>query len=223
VNERLAKHYGVPHVYGSRFRRIALEPDTWRGGLLRQGSVLTVSSYPTRTSVVLRGKYLLENVLNAPPPPPPPDVPSLNEEAVGTARTLRQQMEQHRADAVCASCHSKMDVLGFGLENYDAIGRWRTQDGKFPVDSSGAFPNGKTFNGPAEMKELLKDSMPDFTRCLTEKMLTYALGRGVEVYDRRTVQDLVKQTSQDEYRIQALILGIVHSAPFQQRRGEAAK
>jgi hypothetical protein len=170
--------------------------------------------------VVLRGKYLLENVLNAPPPPPPADVPSLNEEAVGVAQSLRQQMETHRADPVCASCHSKMDVLGFGLENYDATGKWRTQDGKFPVDPSGAFPNGKSFAGPAEMKSLLKDNMPEFTRCLAEKMLTYALGRGVEAYDRLSVQDLVRQTAAQDYQLQALMVGIVHSAPFQQRRGE---
>ena len=157
--------------------------------------MLTVSSYAARTSVVLRGKYLLENVLNAPPPPPPPDVPSLNEEASERRCRCAQQMEKHRADAVCARCHARMDVLGFGLENYDAIGRWRTQDGKFPVDASGAFPNGKTFTGPAEMKQLLKDKLPEFARCLAEKMLTYSLGRGVESYDRRAVQDLVRQTA----------------------------
>jgi hypothetical protein len=218
LNEQLAKHYGIEGVTGPDFRRLDLTTDQ-RSGVFTQASVLSVSSYPTRTSIVLRGKYLLENVLNAPPPPPPP-VPSLSEEAVGTASSLRQQMEQHRADALCASCHSKMDVLGFGLENYDAIGRWRTQDGKFPVDPSGAFPNGKTFNGPAEMKTLLKESMPEFVRCLAEKMLTYALGRGVEAYDRRTVQALVKQTSEQNYRMQPLIFGIVHSAPFQQRRAE---
>jgi hypothetical protein len=221
LNEQLAKHYGIDGVTGPDFRRVELTGDQ-RSGILTQASVLTVSSYPTRTSVVLRGKYLLENILNAPPPPPPPDVPLLNEDAVGKAQSLRQQMEQHRSDALCASCHSKMDVLGFGLENYDAIGRWRAQDGKFPVDASGSFPNGKSFNGPAEMKVLLKDSMPEFTRCVSEKMLTYALGRGIEAFDRRTVQDVVKQTTQQDYRMQALILAIVHSAPFQQRRGEVS-
>jgi hypothetical protein len=170
--------------------------------------------------VVLRGKYMLENVLNAPPPPPPPDVPRLNEETVGVAKSLRQQMEQHRADALCASCHSKMDVLGFGLENYDAIGRWRTTDGKFPIDSTGSFPNGKTFNGPAEMKALLHDNMPEFVRALAEKMLTYALGRGAESYDRPVIDDLVKQTAAGDNRLQPLILAIVHSLPFEQRRGD---
>ena len=222
INEMLAKHYGIEGVTGTDFRRVDLKTEQ-RSGVLTQGSVLTVSSYPSRTSVVLRGKYLLENILGAPPPPPPPDVPRLNEETVGIAKSLRQQMEQHRSDPVCASCHSRMDVLGFGLENYDAIGRWRTQDGKFPVDPGGSFPNGKSFSTPAEMKALLHDNMPEFTRCLTEKLLTYALGRGVEAFDRRTVQDLVKQTAASEYRFQSLVTAIVHSAPFQQRRGENPK
>ncbi|MDQ1469811.1 MAG: hypothetical protein QOJ99_1291 [Bryobacterales bacterium] len=222
VNEMLAKHYGIEGVTGTEFRRVDLNTDQ-RSGVFTQGSVLTVSSYPTRTSVVLRGKYLLENILGAPPPPPPPDVPRLNEETVGVAKSLRQQMEQHRADAACASCHSRMDVLGFGLENYDAIGRWRTQDGKFPVDPGGAFPNGKSFSTPAEMKALLHDNMPEFTRCLTEKLLTYALGRGVESSDRRTVQDLLTQTAAHDYRFQSLVTAIIHSAPFQQRRGEKSR
>jgi mono/diheme cytochrome c family protein len=219
VNELLAKHYGIPGITGPEFRKIDLTTDQ-RSGVFTHGSVLTVSSYPTRTSVVLRGKYLLENLLNAPPPAPPPDVPALNEQTVGVAQTLRRQMEQHRSDPTCASCHSRMDPLGFGLENYDAIGRWRTQDGKFPVDSSGAFPNGKEFSNPASMKTLLRDNMPEFTRCIAEKMLTYALGRGIEPYDRGTVRELVSQTTGQQYRIQSLILAIIHSAPFQQRRGE---
>ena len=216
LNDQLAKHYGIEGVEGHEFRRVELATDQ-RSGVFTQAGVLTVSSYPTRTSVVLRGKYLLENVLNAPPPPPPADVPALDEASVGVNKSGRQLMEAHRANAVCASCHARMDPLGFGLENYDAIGRWRTQDGKFPVDSSGEFPNGKTFHGPAEMKTLLKDNMTEFTRCLAEKMLTYSLGRGVEPYDRRTVQDLVRQTAAREYNLQALVLAIVHSAPFQQR------
>ncbi len=222
LNDRLAKFYGIEGVAGPEFRRVELSDKdaAQRSGVFTQASVLTVSSYPTRTSVVLRGKYMLETVLNSPPPPPPPDVPRLNEETVGVAKSLRQQMEQHRADALCASCHSKMDVLGFGLENYDAIGRWRTTDGKFPIDSSGNFPNGKTFNGPAEMKALLHDNMPEFVRCLAEKMLTYGLGRGTESYDRPVIDDLVRQTAADGNRLQPLILGIVHSLPFQQRRGE---
>jgi hypothetical protein len=169
---------------------------------------------------VLRGKYILDNVLNAPPPPPPPDVPILDETAVGVARSLRAQMEQHRSNPVCTSCHVKMDPLGFSLENYDAIGRWRTQDGSFPIDARGSFPNGKTFSGPAEMKALLKDSLPDFASSLAEKMLTYSLGRGLESFDKPTVRSLAARTAADGYRIQALIFGIVESAPFQQRRGE---
>lgn len=222
LNELLAKHYGIEGVTGPDFRRVELTGDQ-RSGVFTQGSVLTVSAYPTRTSVVLRGKYLLENVLNAPPPPPPPDVPALNEASVGVAMSLRQQMETHRADPLCASCHSKMDPLGFALENYDAIGRWRTEDGKFPVDASGKFPNGKEFKTPAEMKSLLKENMPEFARCVAEKMLTYALGRGVESFDRLTVQDLVRQTAQHDYKMQSLILGIVHSVPFRERRGEQPK
>ncbi len=223
LNGQLAKFYGIEGVTGTDFRRVDLTADqtAQRSGVFTQASVLTVSSYPTRTSVVLRGKYMLETVLNAPPPPPPPDVPRLNEETVGVAKSLRQQMETHRADALCASCHSRMDVLGFGLENYDAIGRWRTTDGKFPIDSTGAFPSGKTFNGPAEMKVLLHDNMPEFVRCLAEKMLTYALGRGVESYDRPVVEDLVRQTAAADNKLQPLILGIVHSMPFQQRHTPA--
>ncbi len=220
LNETLAKYYGVEGVTGPEFRRVELKTDQ-RSGVLTQASVLTVTSYPNRTSVVLRGKYLLENVFGTPPPPPPPDVPKLDEATVGVAKSLRAQMEQHRSDAVCASCHSKMDVLGFGMENYDAIGRWRTTDGKFPVDSSGSFPNGKSFTGPAEMKTLLRDNIAEFTHTLADKMFMYALGRGVETFDRRTVKDIVKETAAQDYKFQALILAVTHSPAFQQRRGEA--
>ena len=222
LNETLAKHYGIENVSGPEFRRVDLTSDQ-RSGVLTQASVLTVSSYPSRTSPVLRGKYLLENILGAPPPPPPADVPALDEAAVGASKSIRQSMEQHRANPVCASCHSRMDVLGFGLENYNAIGQWRTQDGKFPVDASGTFPNGRAFATPAEMKALLAANLPEFTRCLTEKMLTYALGRGVEKYDRLAVRQIVQQTAADGYRFQTLISSIVHSVPFQMRRGEILK
>lgn len=222
LNELLAKHYGIEGVTGPEFRRVELTSDQ-RGGVITQASVLTVSSYPTRTSVVLRGKYLLENILGSPPPPPPADVPALDEAAVGSSRSLRQQMEVHRSNAVCASCHSRMDVLGFGLENYDAIGQWRVQDGKFPVDSSGTFPNGQAFSTPAEMKALLQSNLPDFTHVLAEKMLTYALGRGVERYDRLAIRDIERKTSESGYRFQTLIAGIIHSLPFQARRAEAPK
>ncbi len=219
LNETLARYYGIEDVTGPEFRRVDLKTDQ-RSGVLTQASILTVTSYPNRTSVVLRGKYLLENVFGAAPPPPPPDIPKLDEATVGVAKSLRQQMEQHRSDALCASCHSKMDVLGFGMENYDAIGRWRTTDGKFPIDSTGSFPNGKSFAGPAEMKALLHDNMREFTRTIAAKVLTYALGRGIEPFDRRTVKEIVNQTAAQDYKFQAMILAVTHSAAFQQRRGE---
>jgi hypothetical protein len=222
LNEPLAKHYGVEGVTGPDFRRVELKTAE-RGGILAHASVLTVSSYPTRTSPVIRGKYVLQNILGAPPPPPPPDVPVLNEEAVGNVGSLRQQLEKHRSNPTCAACHNRMDVLGFGLENYDAIGRWRTMDGKFPIDVSGVFPNGKSFSSPAEMRALLKEDLPSFARCLTEKMLTYALGRGIERYDRRTINDINRKLAASGYQFQTLIYEITQSLPFQSRRGETLK
>jgi hypothetical protein len=219
LNERLAKHYGIDGVTGTDFRRVELTTPE-RGGVFTHGSVLTVSSYPTRTSPVLRGKFLLENALNAPVPPPPPDIPTLDESKVGVATSLRGQLEQHRSDTFCASCHNKMDPLGFALENYDAIGRWRTKDGTFDIDSSGAFPSGHTFKGPADMKKTMLSAMPAFTKGLAERMLTYALGRGVESRDRLAVKALVADVTAQDYRLQAMIQSIVKSAPFQQRRGE---
>jgi hypothetical protein len=206
-------------VTGSDFRRVELSTDQ-RGGLLGQAGILTVSSYPTRTSVVLRGKYVLENILGTPPPPPPPDVPALDETAVGTSASLRKQMEAHRSNPMCASCHAKMDVLGFGLENYDGVGKWRTMDGKFPVDPSGTLPNGKTFSTPAEMRTVLLGELPQFAHCLTEKMLTYALGRGLEPYDRTTVSQIERRLAASDYKFQTLIYEIVRSLPFQMRRGQ---
>jgi len=222
LNERLAKHYGIPDVTGEDFRRVELATDQ-RGGILSHASVLTVSSYPTRTSPVIRGKYVLQNILGAPPPAPPPDVPPLDEAQVGSAGSLRQQMEKHRSNAMCASCHNRMDTLGFGLENYDAIGRWRAQDGKFDIDAAGTFPNGKSFTTPAEMRSLLKADPPEFTRCLTEKMLTYALGRGLERYDRRAVDSIAQKVEAQKYQFQSLIYEVVRSLPFQSRRGEAVR
>jgi hypothetical protein len=215
----LAQHYGIPNVKGDEFRKVELTGDQ-RGGILSQGSVLTVSSYPTRTSVVLRGKYVLENILGTPPPPPPPDVPQLDDAATGATASLRQQMETHRSSAICASCHSKMDVLGFGLENYDAIGTWRTVDGKFPVDSTGTLPDGKSFSTPAEMRRLLLANLPEFEHCLSQKMLTYALGRGLGPFDRNTVSEIDRKVTQSEYRFQALIREVVRSMPFQMQHGE---
>jgi len=183
-------------------------------------SFLTVSSYPTRTSVVIRGKYILQNILGTPPPPPPPDVPLLDEAATGNSASLRQQMEAHRANPVCASCHSKMDVLGFGLENYNGIGKWRTMDGKFPVDATGTLPNGKTFNGPGEMRVALLSRLPDFAHCMTEKMLTYALGRGLGPNDRRAVDQIDRDLAAQNYPFQSFIFETIRSLPFQSRRGE---
>lgn len=219
LNEQLARFYGIAGVNGPEFRKVALTTEQ-RGGILSQASVLTVSSYPNRTSPVIRGKYVLGNILGAPPPPPPPDVPNLDEGAVGTAGSMRQQLEKHRSDAVCASCHARMDPLGFGLENYDAIGRWRTMDGSFPVDSSGTLPDGRTFSGPAEMRAILIAQMPQFSRTLIEKMMTYALGRGLRSYDRQTVDTINRNLAAGDYRLQRLIQQIVESLPFQSRRGE---
>ncbi len=219
LNERLARHYGIEGVKGPEFRRVELATPE-RGGILSHASVLTVSSYPTRTSVVIRGQYILNNILASPAPPPPPDVPLLDEAAVGATSSLRQQMEKHRADAMCASCHNKMDPLGFGLENYDGIGKWRTMDGKFPVDSSGVLPNGTSFSTPAEMRAVLKTQLPQFSRCMVEKMLTYSLGRGLGASDRRTVDEIDRKLAAGGYGFQSLIYEIVRSLPFQSRRGE---
>lgn len=219
LNDRLAKHYGIGGVTGPEFRRVELATEQ-RGGILSHASILTVSSYPTRTSPVIRGKYVLQNILGAPPPPPPPDVPVLDEEAVGNSGTLRQQLEKHRTNPTCAACHNRMDVLGFGLENYDATGKWRILDGKFPIDSSGTLPGGKSFSSPAELTALLKSDLSDFTRCVVEKMLTYSLGRGLEQYDKRTVDDIGRKVAASGYRFHTLLQAIVHSLPFQSRRGE---
>jgi len=219
LNEKLASFYDIPGVTGDQFRRVDLTGGQ-RGGLLSQAAVLTVSSYPSRTSVVIRGKYILRNILGEPPAPPPPDVPALDEAAVGTSMSLRQQMEKHRDNAVCASCHSKMDPLGFALENYDAIGRWRTMDGKFPVDSSGTLPNGKSFNTPAEMRAVLIGQLPEFAHCVIEKMLTYSIGRGLQPYDRPAVAEISRKLQASGYPFQTLIYEVVGSLPFQSRRGD---
>jgi hypothetical protein len=223
LNERLARHYGIGGVLGAEFRRVDLPVAGRRSGVLTQGSVLTVSSYATRTSPVLRGKWILENVLAAPPPDPPPGTPRLDESKISASGPLRQQMEAHRRNATCAACHSKMDPLGFGLENYDGIGAWRTADGKFPIDASGALPDGRSFHGPDEMKTILKGDRDAFALCITEKMLTYALGRGLERSDRRTVQAIAHRLADRQYRFSALVEEIVKSLPFQMRRKDRTK
>lgn len=220
LNERLAKFYKIQGVKGPEFRKVDLTATSHRSGILTQASILTVSSYATRTSPVLRGKWILENLLNTPPPPPPPDVPNLDAEHVGETVSLRQQLEQHRQNTTCASCHARMDPLGFGFENYDAVGSWRTLDGKFPIDSSGSLPGGRKFNGPEELKAILKTDRDAFAKGLTEKLLTYALGRGLESYDKRTVKEIGAHLSEADYRFSHLILEIVKSMPFQMTRGD---
>lgn len=217
LNERLAKFYGIPGVTGDRFRRVALTDGT-RGGVLTMASVLTVTSYPTRTSPVIRGKWVLENLLGAPPPPPPPDVPPLQEAGIGQTVSMRQQLEQHRANPSCAACHAKMDPIGFALENYDAIGHYRQKDGGFPIDSSGRLPSGETFQNAAQLKQILRSHPQEFLLCFTEKLMTYALGRGVERTDKPLIRAIVRDAAASDYRISSLILGITHSAPFQMRR-----
>ncbi len=219
LNQRLAEHYGVPKVYGPQFRKVTLH-DPNRGGLLGQGSILAVTSYPNRTSVVQRGKWILENLLGAPPPPPPPDVPELKPHAKdGRLLTMREQMELHRVIPTCAACHSRMDPIGFALENYDAIGKWRTTDAGSPIDATGKLPDGTEFEGPAGLKKLLLTSYrDDFVTAVTEKLLTYALGRGLEYYDKPAVRSITRQAAGGNYRMSAIILGIVESTPFQMRR-----
>ena len=215
LNEPLARHYGIQNVYGTRFRRVTLSDDR-RGGILGHASVLTSTSYANRTSVVLRGKWVLEALLGAPPPPPPPNVPPLPENNASNPTTLRDRMQQHRANPVCASCHTKMDPLGFALENYDAIGRWRDRDGGAPIDATISL-NGSTIDSPKAFREALLARSDEFVRTVTEKMLTYALGRGVEHFDQPTVRHIAHDLAGDEYRWSSLILGIVRSMPFQMR------
>jgi hypothetical protein len=219
LNQRLAEHYGIPGIYGSQFRRVTLS-DANRGGLLGQGSILTVTSYPNRTSVVQRGKWVLENLLGSPPPPPPPDVPTLeSHQKEGVHLTMRQQMEQHRANPTCASCHSRMDPIGFSLENYDGDGKWRAKDSGAVIDASGKMPDGSTFTGPAGLKELLLTKHRDeFIATFTEKLMTYALGRGVEYYDRPAMRAIMKDAASHDTTIPALIQSIVKSPQFQMRR-----
>ncbi len=218
VNERLAQHYGIPNVRGSHFRRVALE-DEARGGLLGHGSILTVTSYANRTSPVNRGKWVLENILGTPPPPPPPDVPDLETAAGGQALSMRAAMEQHRANPVCASCHRLMDPLGLSLENFDAIGRWRDRsETRGAIDATGELPDGTPFDGPSGLEAALLRHPDRFVTTVTEKLLTYALGRGLEYYDAPAVRTIVRDAAGDGYRLSSLVKGVVRSAPFQMRR-----
>jgi hypothetical protein len=219
VNERLARHYGIAGVHGSRFRRVTF-PDQKRGGLLGHGSILTVTSYATRTSPVVRGKWVLENILGAPPPPPPPDVPALPDRGkAGQPASVRERLEQHRSNPVCSACHAPMDPLGFALENLDGIGKWRdAAEGNLPIDASGTMPDGTTFTGPAELRDLLRTRGEEFVVTLTTKLLTYALGRGVEHYDIPAVRKIVGQAASDDYRWSSIIRGVIESVPFRMRR-----
>ena len=217
LNERLARHYGIPNIYGSHFRRVTLSDDQ-RGGLLGQGSILTVTSYANRTSPTVRGKWVLENILGTPPPPPPPNVPSLKDTSEAKALTMRQRMEQHRANPACAVCHTRMDPLGFALENFDALGKWRTTDVNALIDSSGTLPDGTKFHGPAELRKILLSKPDQFVTTVTEKLLTYALGRGIEYYDAPAVRKIMRESADSNYRWSSVVLGIVQSTPFQMRK-----
>ena len=222
LNERLAKHYGIPHVYGSHFRRVSLA-DTERRGLLGQGGILTLTSYATRTSPVLRGKWILENLLSSPPPPPPPDIPALEETSdEGAALSMRAAMEKHRANPACASCHSQMDPLGFALENFDAVGRWRSRsESNEAIDATGVLPDGTAFEGPDEMRAALLKHPERFVGTVAEKLLTYALGRNLESYDVPAVRAIVRDAAENDYRFSSMVLGIVQSTPFQMRMSQS--
>jgi len=236
LNERLAKHYGIrdrhgnsltdktikpsaDDIRGHEFVRVKLDK-TNRGGILTQASVLTITSQPTRTSPVKRGHWVLEQILGTPPPPPPPNVPELDSKKEATAATMRQQLEQHRANPKCAGCHARMDPIGFAFENFDAIGKFRLSDGELPIDTAGELPGGEKFNGPDELKAILKGKKELFSRNLTEKMLTYALGRGLDYYDRPAVDAILAALEQNDYRFHSLISAIVQSDPFRLRRGK---
>ena len=223
LNERLAKHYGIPNVYGSRLRRVALSPESRRGGLLRQGSVLSVTSYATRTSPVLRGVLVLRNIFGAPTPAPPPNVPALDESTMAANLPMRQRLAAHRSNAVCASCHRTIDPVGFSLENFNALGQWRDIEvEEQPVDSSGALPGDKGFRGIDGLEAALLRRPELFVTTLTENLMTFALGRGVEYYDAPALRRIVNDAEKAEYRFSSLILGIVKSAPFQMRRAEVS-
>jgi hypothetical protein len=229
VNAALAKHYGLEDAYrkaggkGKDFRRVPTA-DRTRGGLLAQAGILTATSNPTRTSPVKRGRWVLEQLLGEPPPPPPPNVPELDEnEGSSTSASLRERMEVHRRNAACAGCHARMDAIGFALENYDAVGAFRTKDGTFDIDAAGTFPDGTSFSGPAGLKDVLLAKKRDFCRCLTEKMMTFALGRGLEPADRPTIERILDRLESQDYKVSALVAGIVASDAFRQRRGRGAE
>jgi mono/diheme cytochrome c family protein len=217
LNERLAKHYGIPNVRGSYFRRVTLPDGNTRGGLLGQGSVLTLTSYSTRTSPVLRGKWVLENLLSSAPPPPPPNIPSLKTEGAGKPLTLRDAMTAHRANPSCATCHARMDPIGFAMENFDAIGKWRDLDAGKAIDTSGVFPDGTTFDGVGGLKRVLLRQSDQFLNTVAERLLMYAIGRNLQYYDQPSVRAIVRDASASNYTLPSLVMGVVKSRPFQMR------
>lgn len=234
VNERLARHYAIPNVYGSHFRRVTLSDEN-RWGILGKGAILMVTSLPNRTSPVLRGKWVMENIMGAPPPPPPPNVPAFPENKTDfTQLTVRQRLEQHRANPFCASCHSRMDPLGFAFDNFDPVGKWRKAEAiqilaspelpvmYSPLDPAGVLPNGTAFNGPVELRQILLKNPENFVHVVTDRLLTYALGRGLEYYDAPAVRKIVREAAPNEYRWSSIILGIVNSTPFQMRSSSPA-
>jgi hypothetical protein len=217
LNERLAKHYGVPHIYGIRFRKVSGVKQFERGGLLRNGSVLMVTSYADRTSPVIRGDWILKNILGTPTPPPPANVPALKENTVLANLSVRERLAEHRANPACASCHDAMDPIGFAMENFDAVGRWRTMEEGRPVDTSGGLPDGSRFTGIGGLERGLAERPDIFVHTLTEKLLTFALGRGMEYFDAPAVRQIVAGTAKEEYRFSALVLHIIGSTPFTHR------
>jgi hypothetical protein len=219
LNERLAKHYGVPNVYGSHFRRVPITEEA-RKGLLGQGSILMVTSHTDRTSPVVRGKWILENLLGSPPPPPPSMVPPLKESAEregGKILSMRERMEEHRENPACSGCHSIMDPIGFAMENFDAVGAWRTHEARAPIDASGQLLDGTKVNGIVELKKALLREPETFVATFTETMMTYALGRGLAYYDMPTIRKIVRDTARKDYRFSAIVSEIVRSTPFQMR------
>lgn len=218
INEALAKHYGIPNVTGPEFRKVPLVGDQ-RGGVLSQASVLSITSNPTRTSPVKRGKWVLENILGTPPPPPPPGVGDLGDDKkILTSKNIRERMEQHRSKPDCKSCHSKMDPIGFGMENYDAVGRWRTNDDGSKIDSSGVLPDGRKFEGPSQLKQILLQNKGQFVNALSDRFLTYALGRGLDVSDQCFVEEVARRTAANEYKFSAFVSAVVTSEPFRKRK-----
>jgi hypothetical protein len=217
VNERLARHYGIPDIYGSRFRRVPVT-DEARRGLLGQGSILALTSHAERTSPVVRGKWILENLLASPVPPPPPDVPPLKENQEGEKpRSIREQMAEHRANPVCASCHKMMDPIGFSLENFDAVGAWRSADDGLPIDATGQLSDGTKVDGVVDLRKALLRDPEAFVTAFTEKLLTYALGRGLDYRDMPAVRAIVGNAARKNYRMSSLILGVANSIPFRMR------